>query len=133
MDVLADQSVEQHLVVVVQVGEERPLVDVGLARVELLERAGDLLLDRLDTGGQQTVQPEVIALVGRECRAPVDLRVLEHIQAACADVDGLRPVGRLPDREMGGRHWLDPSVGNACAGSASGAATESSPIIRLVG
>ena len=43
--VLADESVEEHLVAVVQLGEEDPVVDVGLAGLELLEAAGHLLFD----------------------------------------------------------------------------------------
>ena len=46
--VLADESVEEHLVAVVQLGEEDPPVDIGLAGLELLERPGHLFFERLD-------------------------------------------------------------------------------------
>ena len=57
VDVLTDEPVEQHLVVVVQVGEEGPLLDVGLGGLELLVGPRHLLVERLQRGGSSPCSP----------------------------------------------------------------------------
>ena len=98
--VLTDQLVEQHLVGVVQVGQEGPLLDVVVRVLELLVAADDLFLHGLHPGGQHSAQSQVVALSRGERGAAIDLRVVEDIQAASQDVDLGRAVRSLADGEF---------------------------------
>ncbi len=76
---LAHQLVEQHLVTVVKLGQEDPLTHVGLALAELFVAARNLLVKRLDGRWQKTMKTEMFSLCQCESRAPVQLRVIEHV------------------------------------------------------
>ena len=102
--VLTDEAVEEHLVVVVQLGEEDPLLDVGVLGLELLVAPGRLLVHRLDRRRQQPVQAEMIALLQRERRSAVDLGVVEHGKPPGVDLDVTGPVCTAAEGEIGRRH-----------------------------
>ena len=108
--VLADQPVEEHLVAVVQLGQEHPLLDVRVLRLELLVAPGRLLLDRLHGGRQQPVQAQAVALGHRERRPSVDLGVVEDGKAAGVDQRGRRTVRTRDDAEIPGRRHCRSST-----------------------
>ncbi len=91
-DVLADQPVEEHLVAVVQLAQEDPLVEIVVQQRVLGVAARGLLLHRLDRPGKQSLEAEVSPLGFGERRAAVDARILEDLLAANVDLNGDGPL-----------------------------------------
>ncbi len=108
--VLADQPVEEHLVAVVQLGEEDPLLDVGVLGLELLVAPVRLLLERLRGRRQQPVQAQA-------GRARPSVNAVPRLISGSSRTASPRawictagdPVRTRDDAEvLCRRHWFDP-------------------------
>ena len=79
LDVVEQQAQEQRLVVVLHVAQEHVSLEIGLEQGVLRPDAVGPLLDRLDVGREQPVEPEGVPLGDRERRALVGQRVGQQV------------------------------------------------------
>ena len=79
-----DRAIEERLVPVLQGDHEDVALEVRGLGAEVVHHPAELFLDGEDPRGQQPLQTERGALLGRESGALVLPRVLEQIQAALA-------------------------------------------------
>jgi len=77
--VLPDEPVEQHLVAVLQGAQVDVLFQRVVEPVELVASSGELVLDRLDSRRQMTLDSEDPPLLERERRALVAQRIVQHV------------------------------------------------------
>lgn len=73
LEVVEDEAVVQHLVLLLEAGHEGVLGQVARAGAVLGIGALDLLVERLDVGGEQAMELERVALVLGEGRAFVEV------------------------------------------------------------
>ena len=79
--VVLDHRVEQRLVVVLQIAHVAVFAESRVTRIEHPLAAHALILQRADVGRKQSVQPKHIALVLGKCRALVEARIKQQIDA----------------------------------------------------
>src|SRR3990172_3427770 len=77
--VLEQHTVEERLVAILQADEMDVPLEVGLLPAVVLDHSRDLLLQREDHRGEQTLEPQRRPLVLRERRALVEERVVEQL------------------------------------------------------
>jgi len=94
--VLDEHAVEEHLVAIQQSGEADVALQITALVANVLELQLDLLFDRLDRCGQQSVQAESIALFVRERQPLVGRWVLQQPDSAFSGSDRIRAAqGRV--------------------------------------
>ena len=77
LDVPRDERVEQRLVHVLQIAQQRVALEIRVLGAQRLQPARHLLLERADMGRQQAMQVERVALALGERRALVQQRLAQ--------------------------------------------------------
>ena len=95
LEMVRQQSVEQHLVAIPEVGEVEVLAEGGRRTAVLVVHAPALRLEAGHSAGHQPDQPERPPLGVGECRTPVGHRVGQHRPAAGADAQRPASHARL--------------------------------------
>ena len=108
LDVLVEQCIEKHFVGVVHPGQEGPLLDIGPEVEKLCVGSAHLLLKGLDCAGQHPGQAKMFAFFNSERGAPINLRVIEHVDASGMNAHRWSPIGAPFDRKLSGSHRERP-------------------------
>ena len=116
LEVIDEEAVEEGFVPVLERGQEEVALHVVARALVVLVRAGALLLFGRDARGQETAEPECVALVFGEARPLVEERIVLNRLAAA----GYGPVGLPRDRV---RPLLKPPHGSSIRLPPGGLAT----------